>query len=271
MRSVHQPWYVRHVRRLAATIAFLALAQSSLAGCAAPLVSLQEGPREYVATDYETVLRQWTRTERLFSLSELDNFLTATATFESWDFRWAYVVRYVQDYRLTIDERKKLLEKALDETKRRHQFFVAIYGGERRYNDLTRPDSAWIVRLIDDTGNETAPEEIQAIKKPNALERTYFPYNTTFRLAFRIRFPRFTADGRPTISRKAKWFGLRFAGAQGNTQLVWDLEPPEDQGDGGAAPSKETPASTPGGDPASPPAAPPPTGKTARLPPPPVR
>jgi hypothetical protein len=237
------------VRRLAVPFVGFALAAAALLGCAAPLVSLSEGPREYVATDYESVLRQWTRTERLFALSELDNFLTATATFESWDFRWAYVVRYVQDYRLTIDERKKLLEKALDETQRRHQFFIAIYGGERRYNDLTKPDSAWIVRLIDDTGNETAPEEIQSIRKPNAIERTYFPYNTVYRLPFRIRFPRITADGRPTISPKAKWFGLRFAGAQGNTQLIWQLEegaiePPsnEPSKDAPAEPSKDTPA-----------------------------
>jgi hypothetical protein len=195
-----------------------------LAGCATQSVNLGEGPREYVATDYETVLRHWTRTERLIALSELDNFLTATATFESWDFRWAYVVRYVQDYRLTIEQRKKLLEKTLDETRLRHQFFVAIYGGERRYNDLTKPNSAWIVRLIDDTGNETAPEEIISIKKPNAIERNYFPYNTVFRQAFRIRFPRVTGDGRPTISPQAKWFGLRFAGAQGNSELIWRLE-----------------------------------------------
>lgn len=195
-----------------------------LAGCATQSVNIHEGPREYVATDYETVLRQWTRTEQLVAFSELDNFLTATATYESWDFRWAYVVRYVQDYRLTIEQRKKLLEKTLEETRLRHQFFVAIYGGERRYNDLTRTDSAWIVRLIDDTGNETAPQEITAIKKPNALERNYFPYNTVFRQAFRIRFPRTSADGRPTISAQAKWFGLRFAGAQGNNELIWKLE-----------------------------------------------
>ncbi|WP_437295803.1 hypothetical protein [Sorangium sp. So ce426] len=193
------------------------------AGCSTQLVSLNEGPREYVATDYENVLRNWTRTEHLFALSELDNFLTATATFESWDFRWAYVVRYAQDYRLTIEQRQKLLEKTLEETRQRHQFFVAIFGGERKYNDLSTPNSAWIVRLIDDTGNETAPEEIVAIAKPNALERTYFPYNTVWRQAFRIRFPRATADGKPTISPSARWFGLRFAGAQGNSELVWQV------------------------------------------------
>jgi len=200
------------------------VAALAMGGCATQTVNVAEGPREYVATDYDAVLGRWTRTERLFALSELETYLTATATFESWDFRWAYVVRYVQDYRLTIDQRKKLLEKALDETRAKHQFFVALYGGERKYNDLTKENSAWIVRLIDDTGNETAPQEIVAIRKPNALERSYFPYNTPLRQAFRIRFPRVAADGRPTISPQAKWFGLRFAGAQGNSELVWQLE-----------------------------------------------
>jgi hypothetical protein len=209
---------------VAAALAPLALtALVALAGCGTTTVNLAEGPREYVATDYDSVLGRWTRTERLFSLTELETYLTATATFESWDFRWAYVVRYVQDYRLTIEQRKKLLEKALDETRQKHQFFVALYGGERKYNDLTKPVSAWIVRLIDDTGNETAPEEIVAIKKPNALERSYFPYNTVFRQAFRIRFPRVGADGHATLSPRAKWFGLRFAGAQGNSELVWQV------------------------------------------------
>src|SRR5215212_8037296 len=68
--------------------------------CSAPQVTLAEEPREYVATDYEVVLARWTRTEHLIALSELDDLLTVTATFESWDFRWAYVVRYAQDYRL---------------------------------------------------------------------------------------------------------------------------------------------------------------------------
>lgn len=201
-----------------------ALAALSLVACSPTRVSLRGGPREYVATDYEDVLERWTRTEDLITLSELDNLLQATATFESWDFRWAYVVRYVEDYRLTIEQRKKLLEKTLDETKQGHHFFVAITGGERRFNDLTKPDSAWIVRLIDSTGNETAPEEISLIKRPNAIEKTYYPYITIFHLAFRIRFPQIRPDGRPTISPNAEWVGLRFAGAQGNSEVRWVLD-----------------------------------------------
>jgi hypothetical protein len=190
--------------------------------CAAPQVSLAEEPREYVATDYEVVLARWTRTEHLIALSELDDLLTVTATFESWDFRWAYVVRYAQDYRLSVEQRRALLETTLAETRAHHQFFVALYGNNRRWADLAKPTSAWIVRLIDDKGNETAPEEIVPIAKPGPIERTYFPYASVWRHVFRIKFPAKSASG-PTIARDATRVGLRFAGAQGTEELHWDM------------------------------------------------
>jgi hypothetical protein len=193
------------------------------AGCGVPRVSLADGPREYLATDYEHVLSRWTRTEHLLALSELDDLLTVTATFESWDFRWAYVVRYARDYRLSVEQRRLLLDATLAETRAHHQFFVALYGGNRRWTDLTKPNSAWIVRLIDDKGNETAPDEIIAIPKPGPIERTYFRYASMWRQVFRIRFPTSTPSG-PTIAKDASYFGLRFAGAQGSEELHWELE-----------------------------------------------
>ncbi len=208
-----------------AAAALLAVALSS--ACGAPAVSLAEGPREYVATDYERVLDRWTRTEQLFVASELDDLLTVTSTYESWDFRWAYVVRYAEDYRLTVDQRRALFERSLAEVDTYHQFYVALYAQRHQWSDLTAENAAWIIRLIDDHGNETAPSEIEAIRKPGAIERTYFPYTSPWRRAYRVRFPVARADGRRTISPDARWFGLRFAGAQGNEQLVWlvDTDP----------------------------------------------
>lgn len=201
--------------------------------CAAPAVSLQEGPREYVATDYDGVLGRWTRSESLILIDELETALTVTATLESWDFRWAYVIRYARDYRLTIPQRQRLLGEQLNETRRQHQFFVALYGSNYKQDDLTKKDSNWIVRLIDARGNETAPVQIEKIKKSRVLERRYYPYNTVWRQAFRVRFPAQTADGRPTIAEDAEWIGLRFAGAYGNTDLIWDIA--RDPKDGQAA------------------------------------
>ena len=210
------------------TLVTVAIALSPIAyavGCAPPHVSLAEGPREYVPFDYEQILKRWTRTDSLVALAELDDLLTVTSTYESWDFRWAYVVRYAEDYRLTVEQRRALLESTLAETKDTHQFFVALYGPNRRWNDLTRKTTAWVVRLIDDKGDESAPGEIIAIPRPGALERTYFPYTTVWRQAFRIKFPVHLADGRTTIASDARWFGLRFAGPQGHQDLVWELDP----------------------------------------------
>ncbi|HZU83579.1 MAG TPA: hypothetical protein VE987_11705 [Polyangiaceae bacterium] len=195
-----------------------------LGGCVEQTVSLAGGPREYVPSDYQQVLKRWTRTERLIVLSELADELNVTATYESWDFRWAYVVRYAADYRLTVEQRRELLDNTLRATGEDHEFYVALYGTNWRWIDLSRPTSAWIVRLIDDQGDETAPAKIESIPKPGPLEFRYFPYTTVWRRVFRIRFPRQTGDGRPTIASNARWFGLRFAGAQGNEELRWEIE-----------------------------------------------
>ncbi|HEY3819529.1 MAG TPA: hypothetical protein VGL81_20305 [Polyangiaceae bacterium] len=229
---------VRSFASLAPLVALLCLG-----GCATPRVSLATGPREYVPSDYTQVLKRWTRDESLIQLNELDDKLTVTATFESWDFRWAYVVRYAADYRLTVEQRRALMERTLHETDDDHEFYVALYGTNWRWTDLSRATSAWIVRLIDDQGSETAPSKIEAIIKPGPLERRYFPYTTVWRHVFRIRFPRHMGDGRPSISPSALWFGLRFAGAEGNEELHWDIEQPPER----ATTTTATAAQAPGG------------------------
>ena len=192
--------------------------------CGDPRVSLRTGPREYVADQYSEVLSRWTRSKSLLTLAALDDLLTVTATYESWEFRWAYVIRYAQDFRLTVEQRRVLLDKTLAQTQEHHNFYVALYGANRRWSDLSRPNSAWIVRLIDSDGNETAPTTIEAIPKPGAIERTYFPYTSVWRQAFRLQFPKTASDGRPTVNPDASWIGLRFAGAEGNEELHWDID-----------------------------------------------
>jgi hypothetical protein len=226
------------MRARLATLPLLLLALLVVTGCSEPQVWLGGGAREYVASDYGAVLKRWTREESLILFQELEDKLTVTATYESWDFRWAYVVKYAADYRLTIDQRRELLERTLRETEDTHEFYVALYGTKWRWADLSRPTSAWIVRLIDDQGSETAPAKIEPVVKPGPLEYRYFPYTTVWRHAFRIRFPRATNDGRPTIAANCRWFGLRFAGAEGNEELHWDVgAPPAPAGTGSATAS----------------------------------
>lgn len=199
--------------------AMIAIAIAACAGAPKP-VSLREGPREYVAEDYDDMLKRWTRSEPLYSLKGVDDVLSVTSTWESWEFRWAYVVRYAEDYKLTIAQRKEILSKALEDAHAHHQFYVALYGNNRREVDLASAQSAWVVRLIDDKGHVTAPDEIIPIKRPGVLEKTYFPYTTIWRQAFRLRFPVLNG-GAPTVDPDAARASLRFSGPLGNLELHW--------------------------------------------------
>lgn len=187
-------------------------------------ISLHGGPRAYTHRDYEPLLHLWTRKAQLLSVDEMDNVLTVTSTFESWDFRWAYVERYARDYRLTDARKQQFLKRSLDESKKYHQFYVALYAQHPRWGDLEEDDPTWIVRLVDSTGAETDPLEMDRIPKPSPRELTYFPYTSSFRTVYRLSFPRATEGGTPTISESADWFALRFAGAQGSADVTWQLE-----------------------------------------------
>jgi hypothetical protein len=201
--------------------ALAALLGVTTAACGStPTVALREGPREYVAADYDAILKRWTRAERLYAFQGIDDVLSVSSTFESWDFRWAYVIRYAEDYRLTIEQRRELLANALQDARRHHQFFVSLYGNKPAEADLTKASPAWVVRLLDDKGHVTAPEEILPIKKPTVLERTYFPYATVWRQSFRVRFPSHTSAG-PSIDPEAGLVTLRFSGPLGNLELQW--------------------------------------------------
>lgn len=221
-------WRLKYgcVRMLArSTFATLALCLLGVAGCSKPgAVSLAEGPRDYDAGDYKPALSKWTRKTELLSVDEMDNVLSVTSTFESWDFRWAYSERYARDYRLGGPKKESFRRRSLEESKKYHQFYVALYAQHPKWADLEAEEPAWIVRLVDSSGTETYPIKLDKVRRPTARELTYYPYTNSFRTVYRLSFPRTTESGTPTIARDAEWFALRFAGAQGQADVTWDVE-----------------------------------------------
>ena len=204
----------------------LVLLAAVLASCGSPRVSLSAGPRTYAPDDYAFIQQRWTRKASLLSMQDLDDKLTATATFESWDFRWAYVMRYAEDFRLTEKERARMMTAELDDARQFHRFYVALYTStHHRYADLTKPSAPWVVRLVDSQGHEIEPVEMQKIAKPTPVERKYFPYTSVWRQAFRVKFRRRVNGSDAGIDdENAAWIALRFSGAEGVEELQWDLD-----------------------------------------------
>jgi hypothetical protein len=196
----------------------------ALGGCGAPArLSLRPAPRSFTAEDYRDVYRAWTRSAEGFDFANLRDTLHATATFQSWEFRWAYVVRYARDHNLDTTERTEMLRATLADAETTHRFFVTLYGREWRESDLVSERSAWRVQLVDAQGRVTVPSEIEAIPRPGPVERTYFPSVSPFRRAFRLAFPTRHADGSATVPPDADAVTLRFTGPEGTVDLVWRI------------------------------------------------
>jgi len=196
------------------------------AGCggSAPL-SMHTQPRAFTPEDYDRIYAAWTREASGFELAALQDTLHVSATFQSWEHRWAYVVRYASDYSLDTNARTELLRASLVDAEETHRFFVTLVGGDWRESDLTNERTAWRAVLVDDRGRTLAPTELVRIARPGPNERGYYKI-TPFRQVFRIAFPAHRADGTPTIAPSARRVTLRFTGPQGSVDLVWEFEPP---------------------------------------------
>ncbi len=208
----------------ATRLAGLALALA-LAGCGGRALPIRPSARSFTAGDYERIYADWTRASDEFAFGRLEDILHVTATFESWEFRWAYVVRYAADYSLRTEERTRLLRSTLADAQERHRFFVTMLGNRFRESNLTDDRSAWRVLLIDETGRQVRPIEVTRIRRPGAAERVYFPSISVQRQTFRIAFPTMHRDGTPVIAPDASFVVLRFTGAEGTVDLRWQLDP----------------------------------------------
>ena len=196
-----------------------------LGACGGRALPMRPSSRAFTQSDYERIYADWTRENDDFSFNRLEDVLHVTATFESWEFRWAYVVRYAADFSLRTEERTRLLRSTLGDAQERHRFFVTMLGNRYRESDLTDERSAWRVLLVDEQGRQTRPIEVTRIRRPGAAERVYFPSVSNQRHTFRVAFPTQHRDGTPVIAPDATHIILRFTGAEGAVDLRWDLDP----------------------------------------------
>ena len=158
------------------------------AACSSRIITLETGPRSLTPDDYEDVYESWTRNDQDFEWTLLDDVLHVTATFESWEFRWAYVIRYAYDHAIDADAREIMLRATLADARDNHRFFVTVAGSDFREQNLAGRESAWRVLLVDPDGMQTEALEIERIRRPSAADEIYFSSITPQRQAFRLVF-----------------------------------------------------------------------------------
>ena len=200
-----------------------ALALIALAGCggSTPPVSLSAPKQKISHRDYEKIRGRWTRDSRI--IKKLDTTLRVHATLFSPELNAAYAARRAHMFKLPARERADLERQLNADWSESFVFLVAAATIDQSWNDFGEKRSVWRVSLASERGDQVTASSIRS-EPVNATLKELFPFIGRFHKVYFFRFPRTLPDGGNVLGDSAREVKLRFAGALGQTELVWRIQ-----------------------------------------------
>ena len=182
------------------------------------------GPaRDLRPKDYPKVLKTWTKSAKIYH--DLDSKMFITGTFHSPEFRRVFALAFPDIYGHGGNVTRRELVDLTDDIEQYFNFFVAVYTADRKWNDLSKPDSIWRLSLEGSEGVTVSPSEIVQVKIDANL-RAVYPYIDRFDKAYLVRFKLADPMNRLVIEPSSDRFKLRIVSALGGADLEWLLVPP---------------------------------------------
>ncbi len=176
----------------------------------------------YHTQGYQEACSAWSREARIHSGLEVE--LIISATFKSEEFRRAYTDEYAQAYQLTPQEKERFLQDQLDAAGRGHDFVVASFVPEKKWDDFDKPKSIWRLYLTNDKNNRVVPLEVRKLKRNDALAAHFFPYVTPWKSVYSVRFsPNLPATDEAIIQDDTKGIKLVITSVVGTAEMNWNL------------------------------------------------
>ncbi len=202
-----------------------AAAVIALAGCSsgpptigdpAPVLADQK-----VEQAYQALLGRYTGRAEIYS--GFDTQLFAGATYQSWAFREARVMRQAAFRSMTDEEIAAHLAKEREVHQKHHEFILGTWVVEPRFDDFDKKDSVWRTALVVE-GGEVLPIDIERVSRVTQDVRAIYPYMGTFWVQYRVKFPTTRADGTPVIPPGTKSVKLTLASPLGKAEMTTAAE-----------------------------------------------
>ncbi len=185
-------------------------------------VALHVSAAAIKAEDYDAVLSAWTRADKVYQ--GLDNKLFVTATYHAPELRRAFAVAFPDIYGHGGTVTRRELVDLTEDIERFHNFFIAIYTPDPKWNDLAKPDSIWRLTLVGSGEVSVGAHEVIPIKVDENL-RAVYPYIHRFDKCYLVRFPLADPMRNLVIGASTTSFSLRVASALGVGEMEWRLIP----------------------------------------------
>ena len=196
-------------------LVLMAVLVAGHAGCAAKKGAAGPG--------YFELLDSWTRVEKVY-----DGFeprLVLKATYKNRSFRYAYIDRYADDYKLSPRYKEAMREKAMELSELYNEFILAAHTPTDRWNDFEEVDSIWKLYLEDNLGNRLTPISIDELDAKDPLLQEFFPHIGLWSSIYIVRFPKYSEGGTESIpGAGTDYLRLIVAGALGSGKLEWRLK-----------------------------------------------
>ena len=195
-----------------------------LLGCQgmAQIDSATQSADPYKGSDFLAASERWSREARIYT--GFDAQLIATATFKSADFREAYSNEYKRVFLLTEPEKDKLVQDQEAASQMYHDFLLAAFVPNKKWNDFDKKDSVWKVYLTADDQRRLEALEIRRVRRVNAEIIHFYPFITPWKYVYRLRFPHnYPGTGEPIINTDTEKVSLVITGVQGTTAMQWEF------------------------------------------------
>lgn len=203
-----------------AVLGALGLLGSAFA-CAPPHpASLYSFEAQLAPKDYPIVLRTWTQSAKIYQ--GLDDKMFVTATYHAPELRRAFALAFPDIYGHGGKITRRELVDLTGGVEQHHNFLLAVYTPNNRWNDLGRDDSIWRLALRGSNDIEVGPDEIIPIKVDENL-RAVYPYITRFDKVYLVRFPLIDPLQHVVLDNTTTDIRLRIASALGSANMRWHL------------------------------------------------
>jgi len=139
--------------------------------------------------NYQDAMDTWTQEGRIYD--GVVTRLISKVTFKSAVFRRAYAEEYSRLYKLEGVEYDNLVMQEQKEAINYHDFLLAAYVPEKKWDDFSNKKSMWKIYITRDHVEQIRPLEIRKLKKKDPKTDYFYPYISTWKSVYHIRFPAF--------------------------------------------------------------------------------
>ncbi len=170
---------------------------------------------------YRDVMDAWTQEGRIYD--GLFTKLISKITFKSAVFRQAYAEEYARLYNVEGPEYDNLAVVGQKEAAQYHDFVMAAYVPEKKWDDFSKETSMWKIYITRDHLEQIKPLEIRKLKKKDPIMDYFYPYITTWKSIYHVRFPAFDPKtDSQIVGDPQDAFTLVMTSVLGSVEFKWE-------------------------------------------------